>query len=95
MINLKENKISSEIIYQGSLLDVRRDQVRLPNGNTSSREWIKHPGAVCIIPVLPNGKLALIRQFRYPLGKEMIELPAGVKPVPGVNYRTDREEAVN
>ena len=77
MINLKENKISSEIIYQGSLLDVRRDQVRLPNGNTSSREWIKHPGAVCIIPQLPDNRIALIRQYRYPVQKEMIELPAG------------------
>ena len=63
MINLKENKISSAIIYQGRLLDVRRDQVRLPNGNTSTREWIKHPGAVCMIPLLPDNKVALIRQY--------------------------------
>ncbi len=77
MINLKENKISSKIVYKGSLLDVRRDVVLLPNGKQSSREWINHPGAVCIIPVLPNGQLALIRQFRYPIRKEMIELPAG------------------
>ena len=77
MINLKENKISSAIIYQGRLLDVRRDQVRLPNGNTSTREWIKHPGAVCMIPLLTDNKIALIRQYRYPVQKEMIELPAG------------------
>ena len=77
MTDLKENKISSEIIYKGKLLDVRRDEVRLPNGNTSTREWIKHPGAVCMIPILPDGKLALIRQYRYPVQKEMIELPAG------------------
>jgi len=77
MANLKENKISSKIIYQGLLLDVRRDEVRLPNGTTSIREWIKHPGAVCIIPRLPDNKIALIRQYRYPLQQEMIELPAG------------------
>ena len=77
MINLKENKISSKIIYQGLFLDVRRDEVRLPNGNTSIREWIKHPGAVCIIPRLPDNKIALIRQYRYPVQQEMIELPAG------------------
>ena len=77
MTDLKENKISSEIIYKGKLLDVRRDEVRLPNGNTSTREWIKHPGAVCMIPILPDKKLALIRQYRYPVQKEMIELPAG------------------
>ena len=77
MTNLKESKISSEIIYQGIFLDVRRDEVRLPNGNTSIREWIKHPGAVCIIPRLPDNRIALIRQYRYPVKKEMIELPAG------------------
>ena len=77
MINLKENKISSAIIYQGRLLDVRRDQVRLPNGNTSTREWIKHPGAICMIPLLTDNKIALIRQYRYPVQKEMVELPAG------------------
>ena len=77
MTNLKENKISSEIIYQGIFLDVRRDVVRLPNGNTSIREWIKHPGAVCMIPRLPDNRIALIRQYRYPVKKEMIELPAG------------------
>ena len=77
MSELKESKLSSKIVYQGDFLDVRRDKVLLPNGNTSIREWIKHPGAVCIIPVLPNGEIALIRQFRYPVKKEMIELPAG------------------
>ena len=77
MKNLKESTISSKILYQGRLLDVRCDEVLLPNGNTSTREWIKHPGAVCIIPFLPDNKIALIRQYRYPVKKEMIELPAG------------------
>ena len=58
-------------------MDVRIDEVSLPNGNTSTREWIKHPGAVCIIPRLPDNRIALIRQYRYPVKKEMIELPAG------------------
>jgi len=75
--DLKETGLSSENIYQGSFLDVRKDIVQLPNGKTSTREWIDHPGAVCIIPILPDGKLALIRQFRYPVQMEMIELPAG------------------
>jgi len=75
--DLKETSLSSENVYQGSFLDVRKDIVQLPNGKTSTREWINHPGAVCIIPILPDGKLALIRQYRYPIQKEMIELPAG------------------
>ena len=74
---LKETKLSSKIIFQGRLLDVRKDEVELPNGKTSTREWINHPGAVCCIPILPDGKIALIRQYRYPVQSEMIELPAG------------------
>ena len=77
MSKLKETQLSTEQIYKGSLLDVRRDEVTLPNGKTSSREYIKHPGAACIIPVLPDGKIALIKQYRYPVQSEMIELPAG------------------
>tara|TARA_B100000586_G_scaffold108099_1_gene77579 strand:+ start:155 stop:688 length:534 start_codon:yes stop_codon:yes gene_type:complete len=77
MSDLKEYKLSSKIIHQGRLLDIRRDDVRLPNGKTTTREWIKHPGAACIVPILPDGQIALIRQYRYPVSKEMIELPAG------------------
>ena len=67
----------SKIIHQGRFLDVRRDDVRLPNGKTTTREWINHPGAACIVPILPDGQIALIRQYRYPVLQEMIELPAG------------------
>ena len=77
MRNLKETKISSKNVYKGNFLDVWRDKVKLPNDSSSTREWIKHPGAACCVPILPNGEIALIRQFRYPIGKEMIEIPAG------------------
>ncbi len=77
MADLKEITRSSEIIFQGRLLDVRKDEVELPNGKTSTREWIKHPGAACIIPVMSDGNIALIKQYRYPVQSEMIELPAG------------------
>ena len=77
MSDLKESKLSSEAIFQGRLLEVRKDEVELPNGKTSTREWINHPGAVCCVPILPDGKIALIRQYRYPVQEEMIELPAG------------------
>ena len=77
MSNLKETCLSSEHIYKGKFLDVWKDKVELPNGKTSSREYIKHPGAVVIIPVLPDRTIGLIRQYRYPMGMEQIELPAG------------------
>ncbi|MDP6966659.1 MAG: NUDIX hydrolase, partial [Candidatus Marinimicrobia bacterium] len=64
-------------MFSGKLLDVWSDEVSLPNGKTSVREYIRHPGAVVMIPILPDGKILLIRQFRYPIGGVEIELPAG------------------
>ena len=77
MPELKESTVSSKKVYEGSFLDVRKDVVKLPDGNTSTREWINHPGAACIIPIMTDGKLALIKQYRYPVQSIMIELPAG------------------
>ena len=77
MTELKESTVSSEKVYDGTFLDVRKDVVSLPDGKTSIREWINHPGAACIIPIMPDGKLGLIKQYRYPVQSTMIELPAG------------------
>lgn len=74
---LKETQLVSEQMFKGSFLDVRRDTVRLPNGYSASREYIVHPGACVLIPLLDNGDVVLEKQFRYPVGREMIELPAG------------------
>ena len=76
-LDLTEHLISSETIASGGMLTVKRDQVRLPNGHTSQREYVTHPGAVVIVPLLPNGNVILERQFRYPLHQVFIELPAG------------------
>jgi ADP-ribose pyrophosphatase len=75
--HLIESCISSEQIWKGKLLDVRRDRVRLPDGSEGVREYVMHPGAVVIIPVLSTGKLIFERQYRYPVGSVMLELPAG------------------
>jgi ADP-ribose pyrophosphatase len=76
-IDLTEHCVSSTTIAQGSMLTVKRDDVRLPNGNLSQREYVLHPGGVVIIPMLANGNVVLERQFRYPLHQAFIELPAG------------------
>jgi len=76
-VDLTEHCISSQTIASGGLLTVKCDQVRLPNGNVSQREYVMHPGAVVIVPILPNGNVVLERQFRYPLQQVFIELPAG------------------
>jgi ADP-ribose pyrophosphatase len=77
MDDLTEHTLSTEQVWCGKLLDVRRDVVRLPDGKEGLREYIVHPGAVVVIPVLPNGKLLFERQHRYPVRRTIIELPAG------------------
>ncbi|MDI1362196.1 NUDIX hydrolase [Methylotenera sp.] len=75
--DLTEHCIDSQTIATGGMLTVKRDQVRLPNGHTSQREYVTHPGAVLVVPILPNGNIVLEKQFRYPLHQVFIELPAG------------------
>ncbi|HRU92543.1 MAG TPA: NUDIX hydrolase [Candidatus Marinimicrobia bacterium] len=76
-MDFEEKCINSKCVFNGRLLQVYRDEVRLPNGKTSNREWIKHPGAAVVIPYLGNGQILLIKQFRYPVRQIMLELPAG------------------
>jgi ADP-ribose pyrophosphatase len=76
-LDLTEHKVSGEEVYGGVLLHVHRDAVRLPNGKVTTREYIDHPGAVAIVPVVDGGEILLERQFRYPIGRVMIEIPAG------------------
>jgi ADP-ribose pyrophosphatase len=76
-IDLAEHHVSSETIASGGMLTVKRDQVRLPNGNLSQREYVIHPGAVVVVPILSSGNVLLEKQFRYPLHQVFIELPAG------------------
>jgi ADP-ribose pyrophosphatase len=75
--DLIEHTLFSEPVYDGKLLHVRRDTVRMPDGHEAVREWIAHPGAVVVIGMLDNGKLLFERQFRYPLQRIFVELPAG------------------
>lgn len=75
---LIETRIDGETVYdQGLFLTVKRDRVRLPDGKTAVREYIEHPGAVMVIPIFDDGRVLIERQFRYPVGRVMIEFPAG------------------
>lgn len=76
-LHLIETTISTERVFEGVLLKVNRDVVRLPNGQSSIREFISHPGAVVIMAFLDDGNLLFERQFRYPLKQVFLELPAG------------------
>ena len=75
--HLIESEICTETVFEGALLNVRKDSVPLPNGKQSIREYIVHPGAVVILAFLDNGKLLFERQYRYPLRRVFLELPAG------------------
>lgn len=76
---LGEDTLSSELVYTGDYLRVHRDTVRLPNGATSYREYLQHPGAVMIMPVFDNGDVLVERQYRYPMRQVFVEFPAGKK----------------
>jgi ADP-ribose pyrophosphatase len=76
-VHLIETTVARDTVYRGKFLDVRRDTVRLPDGHETAREYIVHPGAVAVIPLLDDGRLLLERQFRYPMGRVMLEFPAG------------------
>jgi ADP-ribose pyrophosphatase len=77
MRDLTEKTIETKALYEGRIIDVRLDTVELPNGKQSTREIVKHPGAVAIIPMTANGELLLVRQFRKALEKVIYEIPAG------------------
>jgi len=74
---LCEKQLTSEDKFNGNILHVKFDTVELPNGNTATREVIRHIGAVCVVPVDENGNVVMERQFRYPLDKVISEIPAG------------------
>lgn len=76
-LHLKESQVDSEVAYEGHFLKVQRDTVRLPDGKQSKREYIRHPGAVVVLPLMGDGSVLLERQYRYPLQRVFIEFPAG------------------
>lgn len=74
---LREQTIRQEQILDGHFLKVHRDTVLLPGGKTATREFVRHPGAVVVVPLLPDGRYLVERQYRHPMGRLMIEFPAG------------------
>ena len=72
-----EEQTKSELIYDGKVMRVFRDEIKLPNGAPSMREYIKHVGAVCIIPITDEGEVICVKQYRYAVGQVLLEIPAG------------------
>lgn len=76
-MNLKEERLSSTLIYDGRIIKLRNDKIKLPDGNTAYREYVRHPGGICVLPLTDKGEVMLVRQYRYPYGEEVLEIPAG------------------
>lgn len=79
---LEEKTLSSSSIFDGRVLHVRFDEISLPNGNTSTREYCHHNGAVCVIPITDRGEVICVRQYRYPFHEDLLEVPAGKLDTP-------------
>lgn len=76
-MELEEKKLSSEEIFDGVAIHLFRDEILLPNGNKGVREVVRHPGAVCVLPLTEDGEVIFVNQFRYALNKVTLEVPAG------------------
>jgi ADP-ribose pyrophosphatase len=90
--HLAEERVDGEQVFAGRLLDVRRDRVRLPDGSTATREYIVHPGAVLVVPMLDADTLVVERQFRYPNNRVFVEFPAGKRDPGEAPIDTARRE---
>lgn len=77
MNNLKETTLTSKEIYKGRIIDLYLEEVKLPNGQTSTREIVKHPGAVAVIAITRENKILMVEQYRKPLERTIVEIPAG------------------
>lgn len=76
-MDLTEKKLSSRQVFDGVVVKLFVDEVELPNGKKSVREVVRHPGAVCVVPVTDRGEVIMVRQFRYAFGQALLEIPAG------------------
>lgn len=75
--HLRERRTGGRTLLEGGFLEVHRDDVVLPDGSAATREYIRHPGAVAVVPLLDDGRVVLVRQYRYPIARTIVEIPAG------------------
>ena len=76
-MDMTEKTLTTQEVYHGRIIRVRRDEVLLPNGHTSVREVVEHPGGVGILALEDDGSVLLVRQYRYAFGRTLLEIPAG------------------
>ena len=76
-MELYEKQLASKQIFDGKVVKLFVDDIELPNGKGAFREVVRHPGAVCVIPITDEGEVIMVRQFRYPFSSVLLEIPAG------------------
>lgn len=76
-MHLYEKNVSSELIFDGKIITVKKDLAELENGEIVTRELVVHPGGVCVVPITENGEILMVKQFRYPFQEALVEIPAG------------------
>lgn len=89
-----EQTLEQEVVYRGKFLTVRRDLARLPNGRSASREFVLHPGAAAMVPIGTDERILVERQYRYAMGAEYVEIPAGKLDHGETSLDTARRELV-
>lgn len=99
-MELYEKTLASKQIFDGRVVKLFVDDIELPNGKTSIREVVRHPGAVCVIPITDEGEVIMVRQFRYPFASPLLEIPAGKlepgeDPLDAVKRELEEESGVN
>ena len=87
-MNLIEKQTASDLLYDGKVVTLYKDTVALPDGASAIREYVKHIGAVCVVPVTDDGEVILERQYRYAVGEILVEIPAGKLDFPGENWES-------
>ena len=76
-MKLTEKTLERKPVWRGKIINIRQDKVELENGRTATRDVVEHPGGVCVLPLTDSNEILLVRQFRYPYGEVLTELPAG------------------
>ena len=76
-MNLNEKTLKKTYVYNGRIINLRCDDILLPNGKEAKREVVEHPGGVCVLPVTDDNEIVFVKQYRYPYSKVLLEIPAG------------------
>lgn len=91
-MNLTEKTISSETVFKGRIITLKKDIAQLPDGSRAGREFIEHPGGVCVVPITDKNEVLMVKQFRYPYKEVVLEIPAGKKDIGENPFATGKRE---